>query len=153
MRRTQLSRVIFLALAAGLSGCASQTSSDVLSTGASAPVAAQASPYQLTADEMKDNCKALTGRMQVRLLQMRASRGQSPETGVSRTMQTAAATVFGGTTAGTDPGAQYARDLGVMRAYNERLRALKCATFDIDAELTPNPSSQLPTPKPQPKKP
>lgn len=130
------------ALAAMLLGaCASQT-------GAIAPPASpvaetvtrlpSAGGYTLTADEMALDCKKLTGRMAVRIVQVRDFQTRSQATSLSRGIQSAVKPAWGGSGEGTDPSGRYARDRAMLEAYNQRLAEKNCANFDLDAELDPN---------------
>lgn len=108
-----------------------------------------ASGYVLTADEQALDCKQLTGRMQVRILQLRSFEGGQRSTAVSRIAQTGATMVFGGSDYGTDPDKRRQRDLAVLEAYNKQLAVKKCRTFDLEAELKPHDDKNaLPAPVP-----
>lgn len=103
-----------------------------------------AGAYNLSADELKLDCKRMTGRMKVRILQMREAR-QAPKTSeLSRNIQGAvtpiAKQLSGGTSYGSDPDGQYARDLAMLHTYNRQLAAKSCRTLDIEAELKPEPA-------------
>lgn len=136
---------------AWLAGCASSSSPSV-ATGAVAGAAArpEASGYALSPDELKLDCRKLTGRMQVRLVQLRGYSADKQSSLVSRTMQKVAKPVLGGTSAGADPDQRYADDVAVLRAYNARLAELKCATYDLDKELAAKPGDPTPQPVPLP---
>lgn len=124
-----------------LGACASQT-------GAIAPPASpiaetvtrlpSAGGYTLTADEMALDCKKLTGRMAVRIVQVRDFQTRSQATSLSRGIQSAVKPAWGGSGEGTDPSGRYARDRAMLEAYNQRLAEKNCANFDLDAELDPN---------------
>lgn len=111
--------------------------------------------YQMSAEELGYDCKKLTGRMQVRILQIRDYAVRQKTSGLSRGLQSLSSQTFGGTTAGADPDGQYHKDLAALQAYNRRLAEKKCRTFDLEAELKPKPTTVTPTPTPQakPKKP
>lgn len=138
---------VLLATGLLLSACASSADSFAppLTTGTPA-APSQAGAYTLTEDELDLDCKRLTGRMQVRILQIRdfASRPQTSAT--SHTLQQAAISIFGGTTEGTAPAERYARDKAILQAYNRRLAEKGCKTFDLDAELQPKPYDETPMP-------
>jgi hypothetical protein len=102
--------------------------------------------YTLGPDELALDCKKLTGRMQVRILQIRDHNERSVGTGVARAAQQVAQPVFGGATYGARPDADVARDRAVLEAYNRQLAAKNCKTFDLDAELRPKPVRETPTP-------
>ena len=137
--------VILLALLAGCAGASSP-----ISTSAADP-AAPAAAGALSAEDQALDCGKLTGRMQVRLLQLRGYRDRNKASGIARTMQQVATPVFGGTSAGTDPDGRYAADVATLRAYNARLAELKCPTYDLEKELAAKPSDPTPQPVPLPK--
>lgn len=85
--------------------------------------------------------------MQVRLLEYRDFANQSKTTSLSRGLQTAVSSVFGGTTAEADPDGQYAATRRQLEDYNKRLAAKDCKTFDIDRELNSGIDSPTPTAK------
>lgn len=136
--------------ALALAACASQ--GEVLTTGTTSlaapamgetvtrlpPPAATGSAYQLTPADLALDCKKLTGRMAVRIVQIRDYRTRAQTTLVSRTIQSSTATVLGGSLEGTDPDGRYARDRAQLEAYNRRLAEKDCPSFDLDAALDPN---------------
>lgn len=153
MRGTQRGITAFLATAllVGCSGGNDQYSPEALVSPANA-APAQAAEYKLNAEEEKLDCKKLTGRMQVRILQIRDYTAREKTSSTSRALQSAATPVFGGTTVGADPDQRYRQDRAVLEAYNRQLAAKKCNTFDLDSELRPKPASATPTPVSPPKK-
>jgi hypothetical protein len=107
------------------------------------------SAYTLSPEEQKLDCKKLTGRMQIRIQQLRAAQGTPTTSAVSRTLQAAATPFVGGTTRGIDPQGDNARDLSMLKAYNAQLAAKGCKTYDLEAQLAPgNKESPRPVPKP-----
>ena len=104
--------------------------------------------YTLSAEELALDCKKLTGRMQVRILQLRSSRGDIKTTALARGMQQAATPFVAGTTRGINPDGDNARDLSMLKAYNAQLAAKNCAVYDLDADLKPGATG---TPHPVPK--
>lgn len=100
--------------------------------------------YRLSADEEALNCHKLTGRMQVRLMQVRAPAASTTEG--ARTLHGTATAVFGGTTRGLDPEAERRRDLALLKAYNRRLAEKGCPTFDLARELRAQPGGEMPRP-------
>jgi len=94
--------------------------------------------YQLSQDELGLDCKKITGRMAVRIVQIRDFQVRSRTTALSRGMQSATNPVFGGTLEGSDPDGRYARDRAQLEAYNQRLAEKKCPNFDLAAELAPD---------------
>jgi hypothetical protein len=103
--------------------------------------------YMLGAEELKYDCKKLTGRVMVRILQMRNHEIRQGGSVVSRTAQQAVVPIFGGTTRGADPDADYRRDRALVEAYNKRLAEKKCKVFDLTKELQPKPAGESPLPK------
>jgi len=91
--------------------------------------------YQLSADELKYDCRKLTGLMQIRILQIRGYDANKQASAAARNMQSIATPIWGGTKEGVDPDAQYRRDLAMLQAYNARLASKQCKTFDLTAEL------------------
>ncbi len=73
--------------------------------------------------------------MQVRILQIRDYHERAKSTAVSRAMQSVATPVFGGPKFGTDPDADYRKDMAMLEAYNQRLAEKNCKTVDLKAEL------------------
>src|SRR5262249_40016536 len=107
-----------------VSGCASSTESvQVSSVGPAGqpPRYEQPTPvsYTLTAEEKELDCKKLTGRMQVRILQIRDFTEREQTSTVSHMLQQGATVIFGGSKEGTSPAQRYARDRGILEAYNE----------------------------------
>jgi hypothetical protein len=114
--------------------------------------------YQLTAEDRALDCRKLSGRITVRLLQLRSERldGRGPGSAVSDAVQGVAgpaATAFWGKSTAylTDRAAYLARDRAQIGAYNGLLATKGCATFDIEAELAKGPDA--PVPRPTRKKP
>lgn len=113
--------------------------------------------YQLGEDEQKLDCKKLSGRIHIRLLQMRSETGgaakRSPVAEELRKVTTPTLQLmFGGgrnTSApayGADSAADHRRDLAILNAYNKQLSAKNCRVYDIDAELKKGPSDPPPSP-------
>jgi hypothetical protein len=107
--------------------------------------AAGFSDYQLSEEEQKYDCKKLTGKMQVRILQMRGYEARTKGSTMARTTQAVATPIFGGTKEGLDPDGQYRKDRAMLEAYNRQLAEKKCKTFNIEAELAKTDGS-TPTP-------
>jgi hypothetical protein len=104
------------------------------------------SDYQLSEDERKFDCKKLTGKMQVRILQIRGYDTRPKASGLARTTQSVTTPIFGGTKEGLDPDGQYRRDRAMLEAYNRELGNKKCKTFDIEAELKKTEGTPEPIP-------
>jgi hypothetical protein len=101
----------------------------------------------LSAQELKLSCRKLTGRMQVRILQIRDNEQHASTSAASRLAQRAATSFYGGPRHGIDPDAEYEQDRAMLTAYNRQLAAKGCKTFDLDAELTPGSVRETPTPQ------
>lgn len=106
--------------------------------GPNAGAAATATGYTLSKEELAFDCHKLTGRMRVRILQVKNTADTPRTSEIGRTMQSAATPIFGGTRRGLDPAAESARDRAMLRAYNQRLAEKKCKTIDVDKELAAN---------------
>ncbi len=92
--------------------------------------------------------------MQVRILQIRDYNAGAQTTITARALQSGSTSVLGGGKTGTNPASEYARDRAQLEAYNQRLAALNCKTFNLDDELRPKPVKATPTPtSPAPKSP
>lgn len=94
-----------------------------------------ASGYLLTAEETKLDCPKLTGRMRIKIANMRDAVQRPDASAASRTIQSALTPVMGGTRRGMDPTADLQFDRAKLEAYNQRLAEKKCKTLDVDAEL------------------
>lgn len=82
------------------------------------------------------SCKKMSGTIAVRIQGLRQA-PLSPPTIIARGAQTVAQPIFGGTKYGTDPDGQRAADLQLIKDYNQRLVAMNCPSFDLDALLAP----------------
>jgi hypothetical protein len=108
--------------------------------------------YSLTDEEKELDCKKLTGRMQVRILQIRDFNTRQQTSATSHTLQQAATALFGGSTEGVAPSQRYAKDRAVLEAYNGQLAAKGCPTFDLESDLQPKDTKEMPRPvRPAPK--
>ena len=98
-------------------------------------VSSSAAPaYALSEEEKGIDCKRLTGRMKIRILQIRDSRSRTNSSELSRSLQLAQSQ-FGGSTTGIDPDAEHSRDRAMLDAYNTQLAAKGCKTLDLESEL------------------
>ena len=109
------------------------------------PPAASA-PYQLNAEEKALDCKKLTGRMQVRILQVRDYNSNSGTSAVAQAMKKAVVATQSSGGSATDSREDYARDRAQLEAYNQQLAAMKCKTFNLEDELRPKPVTATPIP-------
>jgi TolA-binding protein len=136
-------------IAAALTGCANTQSAPTASIlPASTSVAAAAEPggYVMTADELDYDCKQLTGRMQVRILEVRDFNERAQSSGASRLLQSAITGIIGGTSAGKDPVGTTAKDRAMLQAYNNQLKAKGCKSYNLDDELRPKDVKVTPVP-------
>jgi hypothetical protein len=141
---TRPSKAFGLAVATALLGaCASQTAGIAPPTSSVTPAAEtvtrlpSAGGYALSAEEQALDCRKLTGRMAVRIVQIRDFQTRTQATSLSRSLQVAAKPVYGGSGEGSDPYARYTRDRAQLEAYNQRLAEKNCPNFDLEAELAP----------------
>jgi Tfp pilus assembly protein PilX len=111
--------------------------------------------YQLSAEEQGMDCKKLSGRVQVRLLQMRNMQGAAAPSGLAQDVKQAGSAAAGvllgkSSTFETDAGKRASGDRAMLAAYNKQLAAKGCKTYDIDAELNGKQGSGagLPAAKP-----
>jgi len=136
------------ACAAGLSG---GTPDEAALTGGSGSTtttgATAAGGYAMSDDEKGLDCKRLTGKIQIRILELRTYSTTSQTSALSRDLQSAQS-VFGGSKTGIDPNGEHARDLAMIEAYNRQLSAKGCKSFDLARELagTSTPEATVPAP-------
>ena len=104
--------------------------------GEAAAPSADAPGYVLSDEEKGIDCKRLTGRMKIRILQLRDDRKRVRSSELSRSLH-AAQGQLGGSAAGSDPDGDAARDRAMLAAYNGQLAAKGCKTLDLEAELKP----------------
>lgn len=105
----------------------------------------------LSEKERQLDCRRITGRMQVRILQIR---DRLEPTGNSFTgiIKTAIAASYDAMSVNATETGDYSlqarttRDVAVLQAYNRLLAEKGCATFDLEAELQPRPISHTPAP-------
>ena len=125
-------RITALALAAiAVSGCAS-TQQPTTASIANPPQP----PVVLATAEASDgfDCKALTGRMQVRILDLRAQQATAGTTMLSRALKSGFSGIFGGSSSSQSEAAA-AEARRSLDADNAKLKASGCNSFDLDADL------------------
>jgi hypothetical protein len=105
--------------------------------------------YVLSKDELALDCKKLTGRAQIRIMQLRDYELRHHGSLAARTTQQVVVPLFGGSSYGADPEADYKRDRAMIEAYNRRLAEKKCRVFDLAKELQPRPAAETPLPQKQ----
>jgi hypothetical protein len=102
--------------------------------------------YELSKSELELDCRKLTGRMQVRILQVRDYAKREKSSAIARITQQGTTQILGGTQHGANPDSQYQRDVAMLYAYNRQLAAKKCPTFNLETELQPQPVERTPRP-------
>ncbi|MGL4397746.1 MAG: hypothetical protein ACRCS9_14495 [Hyphomicrobium sp.] len=129
-----------------LSGCAAKSSQTAGLAILPGSVPGPADDTETSAkDEAEPDCSKITGRMQVRILSLRAQTNASRTSGLSRTMQAAGKTLFGGTDAGTDPDGDTAQAIEQLKGFNSKLVAMDCRSFDLNATLAGTDTPPQPT--------
>lgn len=158
MSTTPASRLALIAIALALSACAAavpgytpdlrqqQAEARAEASRAAAGTLKADGTYELGPEELALDCKKLSGRMQVRILQLRDAGERKRSTDIARGLQTASNAAFGGSSYGTDPDGEHRRDRAILNAYNRQLAAKGCKTYDLDAELRPKPVTETPRP-------
>lgn len=134
------------AVAVCLSACAI---SPPLATDPTAARLANDAPSPLTEDELKLDCKALTGRMKLRILQIRDYAEQSHPTETALTVQKTLNSLVGGASIGNNPDERFASDRAKLEAMNAELKRKGCRVYDLAEELKPKPATVSPTPLPK----
>jgi hypothetical protein len=95
--------------------------------------------YELSKEELSLDCRKLTGRIKIRLLQVRSVAVRNPTTDAARNAQSLVTPIMGGTKHGVDPSAELARDRAMIEAYNRRLAEKNCKTVDLETGLQQAP--------------
>ncbi|RUP09122.1 hypothetical protein [Hyphomicrobium sp.] len=117
------------------------------------PSAAYAKKPKPDTPDDKLNCKQISGRMQVHILQLRGFDNQKQASNLSRSIQSGMAATFGNQSHGVDPQGQHDADIQALQAYNQRLVALGCKSYDLQKELSVTDPHETPAPTiPAPKK-
>jgi hypothetical protein len=150
MRRITFSRLAAVALAAALAAAGITTSS--APAGAKQKQAKTGTGLQPQISDQSLNCKQLSGRVQVLLLELRGSANRKQATAVARGMQSAFAATIGTNKIGTDPQGDLAADFKKLRDYNQRLVDKGCNSYDIDAELQQTDPNETPAARIRPNK-
>ena len=136
----------YLAVGLAAAGCSGTTDSQDAALAPNGQAAPAPAVYNLNDEEKALDCKKLTGRMQVRILQARDYEVRNQTTAASQAVQKAAVMAGSSATQGLDPSADHAKDRAQIEAYNQRLAELKCKTFNLDDELRPKAVTSTPTP-------
>ena len=137
----------YLVVGLAAAGCSGTTDPQDAALGPNGQAVATApAVYTLNDEERALDCKKLTGRMQVRILQTRDYEVRNQTSAASQAVQKAVVIAGSSATQGLDPSADHARDRAQIEAYNQRLAELKCKTFNLDDELRPKAVTSTPTP-------
>jgi len=99
------------------------------------PPGAAASAGILTAEEQALSCKRMTGRMQVRILELRGGGPSRGSSGFAQGLQSAVVPVFGGSSHGSDSAGQRQQDVARLAAMNDLLKQRNCPHYDLADEL------------------
>lgn len=109
--------------------------------------------YALSDEELKFDCKRLTGAAQIKILQLRHHALRPAPSTASRWISATSETVDRGvdTVLGKSPGRSltaddYALQRAHLEALNRALASRNCGTFDLAVELKPEKGSTMPTP-------
>lgn len=107
--------------------------------------------YVLSSEERALDCRRLTGRMQVRILQVRDRAPKSDAAYVAYMKSALRASrnlmLRGSTRAGEGTQEERAaRDIAMLRAYNQLLAQKGCPAFDLEAELKVKSLAHTPRP-------
>ena len=97
--------------------------------------------YEMSDTEKGLDCKRLTGSMQIAIARMKDGHGRDEPSATSSTIQSWLPSMFGGSAAGADRDADYARERAKLEAYNRHLASKYCRTVDIEAELARPPET------------
>ena len=96
--------------------------------------------------EDKLSCKQLSGRMQVRIMQIRGFADRPQSSVLARGIQTGLSATLGNLSHGEDPQGEYGADLKTLHEENQRLVDKGCKSYDLDAELAKKDIDDVPTP-------
>jgi len=141
---TSAPRALAVLAAAIVGGCAAGSGTSIIETGSVGQFATDGS-YRLSSNEQALDCRRITGRMQVRILQVRDRMERKPSlvTRLRSSLQ-GLGSDRDAPTLGSEAATE--RDLAILKAYNRQLAAKSCPTFDLGAELKPHDVSHTPRP-------
>jgi hypothetical protein len=94
----------------------------------------------------KLSCKQLTGRIQVKIMELRGFGERKQASGLSRGIQSGLSATLGNLANGVDPQGDYDADIKRLHDYNQRLAAKNCKSYDLDAELKKSEIDDVPAP-------
>lgn len=108
--------------------------------------------YALSDEELKFDCKRLTGAAQIKILQLRHHALRPAPSTASRWISATSETVdrgvdkvLGKTSGPSVTADDYALQRAHLEALNRALASRNCGTFDLAAELKPEKGSAMPT--------
>lgn len=109
--------------------------------------------FTLSDDELKFDCKRLTGATQIKILQLR-HRALRPEpstasrwmSSTSESVDRSVDKVLGKSSSPSVTADDYALQRAHLEALNRALASRNCGSFDLAAELKPGKGSEMPTP-------
>lgn len=142
--------MVVMVITAALSACASQpttlTSSIRPSVATQMKPANQVGNYTLSANEQDMECKELTGRMQVRILEVRDTSTPTETSTLSQLMQSGFGSLFSSGEAAKSTPPPRGADFAMLEAYNRALVAKGCMSFDLAEDLRPKDVRVTPVP-------
>lgn len=139
-----------MVIAAALNACASQPVTLTSSIASSIPTEQkptyQVSDYTLTTHEQEMECKELTGRMQVRILEVRDTSAQTQTSTLSQLMQSGFGSLFASDKASKSQPPPRGADGAMLEAYNRALVDKGCMSFNLAEDLRPKDVRVTPVP-------
>lgn len=109
--------------------------------------------YALTPKEKDLSCKQLSGRMQLRILEIRDYNERMQASGLSRAVEAIVSSTVGHGEQAAVSDSKYAEDIAVLEAYNRELAEKGCKSYDLAEELKPKDASVTPLPSIEARKP
>ncbi|MEQ1716107.1 MAG: hypothetical protein ABL907_09010 [Hyphomicrobium sp.] len=106
-----------------------------MTTGATASAPAKGG-YALSDDELGLDCKRLTGKLQILILELRTDGTAQQTSSLSRTLQAVSVSAFGGPSPTLDAKSQRQQDLAKAESYNRQLAAKDCRSYDLAKALS-----------------
>lgn len=110
------------------------------------PSAVEAKTKKPDTPEDKLNCKQLTGRIQVKIMEMRGFSDRKQASILARGIQSGFSATLGNESHGIDPNGEYQSELNMLQRYNQRLVTLGCKSYDLNAELNKRDIDDVPAP-------
>jgi hypothetical protein len=116
------------------------------------PSSADAKKKKTDTPDDKLSCKQISGRMQIKIMELRGYSQDKQASGLSRGIQTGLAATFGNQAHGIDPQGDYEADIKQLHDYNQRLVEKNCKSYDLDVELKKSDIDGVPAPTVAPPK-